>query len=175
LLFDPKKSEKLPDNKGCHHHIELKAAEDQLRMGPIYRLILEEEQLLKEYLDNLIREGKIRPSSSTTRSAILFIPKPNGKGLRLCVNYRSLNQNTVKDTIPLPTIQELQDWLNGVDTITKIDLKAGFHLIRMLLPNVKYTAFRTKFRLFKYTVMPFGLTNAPVTFQREINRILRPV
>jgi hypothetical protein len=72
-------------------------------------------------------------------------------------------------------MQELQDRLKGADFITKVDLKAGFHLIRMLLGHEKYTAFRTKFRLFEYTVMPFGLTNAPATFQREINRILRPV
>jgi hypothetical protein len=72
-------------------------------------------------------------------------------------------------------MQELQDRLKGAEYITKIDLKAGFHLIRMLLGHEKYTAFRTKFGLFEYTVMPFGLTNAPATFQREINRILRPV
>jgi len=72
-------------------------------------------------------------------------------------------------------MQELQDRLQGAITITKINLKAGFHLIRMLLSHKKHMAFRTKFGLFKYTVMPFGLTNAPTTFQREINRSIRPV
>jgi len=144
-------------------------------MGPIYQLTREEEKILKEYLHNMIKEGKIRPSSSPTGSPILFVPKPNGKGLRLCADYRHLNSHTVKDKTPLPIMDELNDRIRGADLITKINLKAGFHLIRMLLGHEKYTAFRTKFRLYEYTVMPFGLTNAPATFQREINRILRPV
>jgi len=175
LLFDPKESEKLPDNKGCDHRIELKTAEVNLRMGPIYQLTLEEECLLKEYLDKMIREGKVRPSSSAVGSLILFVPKPNRKGLKLCVDYRHLNQNMVKDKTSLPIMQELQDRPKGADINMKIDLKAGFHFIQMLLDHEKYTAFRMKFGLFQYTVMPFGLTNIPVTFQREINQILRPV
>jgi hypothetical protein len=80
LLFDPKESEKLPDNKGCDHRIELKTAEENLKMGPIYQLKLEEERLLKEYLNKMIREGKIRPLSSPRGSPILFVPKSSGKG-----------------------------------------------------------------------------------------------
>jgi hypothetical protein len=175
LLFDPKESEKLPDNKGCDHRIDSKTAEENLRMGSIYQLAMEEERLLKEYLDKMIRERKVRPSSSPVESPILFVPKPNGKGLRLCVDYRNPNQNTVKDKTPLPIMQELQDRLKGANFITKVDLKSGFHLIRMLLGHEKFTAFRTKFGSFEYTVRPFGLTNAAATFQREINRILRPV
>lgn len=144
-------------------------------MGPIYQLTLEEEGLLKEYLDEMIQKGKVRLSSSPIESPILFVPKPNRKGLRLCVDYWHLNQNTVKDKTALPIMQSLQDRLQGADLITKIDLKVGFHFVRMLLGQEKYTAFRTKFGLFEYTVMPFGLTNALATFQREINRILRPV
>jgi len=72
-------------------------------------------------------------------------------------------------------MQELKDRLNGADFITKIELKAGFHLIRMLLGHKKYTAFRTNYGFFEYTVMPFGLTNAAAIFQTEINQILRPV
>jgi len=175
LRFDPQESEKLPDNKGCDHRIEFKTAEENLRMEPIYQLTIEEERLLKEYLDKMIKEGKIRPSSSPIGSPILFVAKPNGKGLRLCVDYRHLNSNKIKDKTLLPIMQELQDRLRGADFITKVDLKAGFHLIRMMLGHEKFTAFRTKFGLFEYMVMPFGLTNAPATFQREINRILRPV
>jgi hypothetical protein len=144
-------------------------------MGPIYQLTLEDERLLKEYLDKMIREGMFRPSSSPMGSPILFVPKPNGKGLRLCVDYRHVNQNTVKDKTSLPIMQELQDRLKGAEYITKIDLKADFHIIRMLLGHEKYKVFRTKFGLFKYMVMPFGLTNALATFQREINWILSPV
>jgi hypothetical protein len=141
LLFDPKESEKLPDNKGCDHRIELKLPEDQLRMGPIYQLSLEEEKILIKYLEKMIAEGKIRQSSSSVGSPILFVPKPNGKGLRLCVDYRHLNQHTIKDETPLPIMDELKQRINGADFITKLDFKAGFHLMRMALGHEKYTAF----------------------------------
>jgi hypothetical protein len=74
LLFDPEEAEKLPDNKGCDHRIELLGPDDKPRMGPIYQLAVEEEKILIKYLDTMIREGKIRPSSSTVGSPILFVP-----------------------------------------------------------------------------------------------------
>jgi len=86
LLFDPEQLEKLPDNKGCDHHIELLGADDELQMGPIYQLSIEEEYLLIQYLNTMIKQGKIRPSSSTVGSTIMFIPKPNGSGLSLCID-----------------------------------------------------------------------------------------
>jgi hypothetical protein len=108
-------------------------------------------------------------------SRILFVPKPNGKGLTLCVDYRHLNDHTKKDKTPLPIMNELSRKMRDFDFITKIDMKAGFHLLRMAMRHEKFTAFRTKFGLFEYMVMPFGWTNARATFQREINRILRPL
>jgi hypothetical protein len=83
LLFDPEHAEKLPDHRGCDHRIELITSEDKLRMGPIYQVSQEEEKILVQYLETMIREKKIRPSSSSVGSPILFVPKPNGKGLRL--------------------------------------------------------------------------------------------
>jgi len=97
------------------------------------------------------------------------------KGLRLCVDYRHLNDHTKKDKTPLPIMDELSRKMRDCTHITKIDMKAGFHLMRMAMGHEKFTAFRTKFGLYEYMVMPFGLTNAPTTFQREINQILRPL
>jgi hypothetical protein len=149
LLFDPGEAEKLPDNKGCHHRIELKVPEDQVRMGPIYQLSIEEQKILIQYLEKMIKEEKVRQSSSPVGSPILFVRKPSGKGLRLCVDYRHLNKQTVKDKTPLPIMDELKQRINGANFITKIHCKAGFHLMRMALGHEKYTAFSTKFGLFQ--------------------------
>jgi len=175
LLFHPKESEKLLDNKGCDHRIELLGSDDKSRMGPIYQLSQEEEKLLVKYLDTMIKEGKIRPSNSTVGSPISFVPKPKGRGLHLCMDYRHLNDYMKKDRTPLPIMEELSARVSGATHITQVDLKSGFYLIRMALGHEKYTAFPTKFGLYEYLVMPLGLCNAPARFQREINRILQPL
>jgi len=175
LLFNPEHGEKLPDHRCCDHRIELTTTEDSLRMGPIYELSQEEEKILVRYLEKIIQEEKIRPSSSSVGSPILFVLKPNGKDLRLCVDYRHLNDHTQKDKTPLPIMDELSRNMRNCDFITKIEMEAGFHLMRMAMGHEKFTAFRTKFGLYEYMVMPFGLINAPATCQREMNRILRPL
>jgi len=142
-------------------------------MGPIYQLSRVEEMMLVEYLQKMIREKNIRPSSSPVRSSILLVPKPNGKALRLCIDYRHLNDNTKKVKNPLPIMDEVSRKMRDCYFITEINMKAGFHLMRMDMGHEKFTAFKTKFGLCEYMVMPFGLTKAPATFQREINRILR--
>jgi hypothetical protein len=121
------------------------------------------------------KEGKIRPSSSTVGSPILFVPKPNGRGLRLCIDYQHLNDYTKNDKTPLLIMEELSIRVKGADFITKVDPKSGFYLIRTMLVHKQYTPFCTKFVLYECMVMSFGLCNAPATFQREINRILRPL
>jgi hypothetical protein len=95
----------LPEKKASDYPIELKTAEKNLKMGPIYHSALQEEQLLNEYLDKMIRKGKVRPSTSPIGSPILFVPKPHGNGSRLCVDYQHFNQNRVKDETPLPVTQ----------------------------------------------------------------------
>jgi hypothetical protein len=121
-------------------------------MRSIYQLSLEEEKLLVKYLDTMSEEGKIRPSSSTIGSPILFVPKPNGRGVRLCINYRHLNDYTKKDKTPLPIMEELSACVKGATHITKINLKSGVYLIQMTLGHEKYTAFCTKFGLYEYSV-----------------------
>jgi hypothetical protein len=119
---------------------------------------------LVEYVDTMIKEGKIRPSSCTVGSPYLFVPKPNGRGFRLCIDYQHLNNYTKKDKTPLPILEELSAQVRGATPITKIDLKSGVYLIIMALGHEKYTAFRTKFGLYQYMVMPFGICNALATF-----------
>jgi len=147
LLFDPEHAEKLPDHCGCDHRIELITSEDKLRMGPIYQLSQEEEKILVEYLEKIIKVKKIRPSSSLVGSPILFVPNPSGKGLRLCVDYRHLNDHRKMDKTPLPIMDELSRKMRDCDFIMKIDMKGGFHLMRMAMGHENFTAFRTKLGL----------------------------
>jgi len=140
--------------------------------GPIYLLLEEELQVLQEWLKEMERTGKIRRSTSSAGSPILFVPKPHGRGLRLYVDYRALNRITIPNRYPLPLMQELQDRVQGAQWFTKMDLKNGFHLIRVREGDEWKTAFRTCYGLFEFQVMPFGLTNAPSTFQELMNHVL---
>jgi hypothetical protein len=137
-------------------------------MGPIYQFSQEEAKILVEYLEKMSRERKIRPSSSSVGSPIHFLTKPNGKGLRLCVDYRLLNNHTKMDKTPLPIMDELSRKMRYCDYITKIDMKAGFQLLRMAMGHEKFTAFRTKLGLYEYMVMPFGLTNSQQHFKERL-------
>jgi len=95
LLLEKNESEKLPNNTICTHYFELTSAEGTLRIGPIYHLTLEEEELRIEYLGTIIQEGEVRQLSKLLGSLTLCVPNPNGKCLRLCMNYRHLKQNTI--------------------------------------------------------------------------------
>lgn len=128
--------------------------------------------MLREYLDENLAKGFIRKSESLTGYPILFAPKKDGT-LRLYVDYRKLNDITVKNRYPLPNIGELQDRITGANWFTKIDLKGAYNLICMKEGEEWKTAFRTRYRHYKYLVMPFELTNAPATCQMMINDTLR--
>ncbi|KAK1911204.1 hypothetical protein P3342_011806 [Pyrenophora teres f. teres] len=102
----------------------------------------------------------------------MFVPKKDGK-LRLCVDYRKLNDITIKNRYPLPNITELRDRLSRAKIFTALDLRDGYYLIRIAKGEEWKTAFRSRYGHYEYTVMPFGLTNAPATFQELINNVLR--
>src|SRR6202048_4817365 len=104
----------------------------------------------------MLKTGKIRPSKSPAGSPILLVPKPNGRGLRLCVDYRGLNKITVLNRYPLPLMDELRDCVSGAKLFSKIDLKTGFNPIRIKKVDEWKTAFRTRYGLYEYLVMPFG-------------------
>ena len=125
---------------------------------------------LREWLDKQVAAGKIVKSNSSAGAPILLVAKPDGS-FRLCVDYRALNKVTIKNRYPLPLMTELRERLNKARIFTKLDLKNGYHLVRMANEDEEKTAFRTRFGLYHWRVMPFGLCNAPATFQSMMDSI----
>jgi hypothetical protein len=170
-LFEEELDTGLPEHSQWDHEICLKDGENP-KFYPIYNLNETQLTTLREYLENNLRKGYIRTSTSSAGYPVMFVPKKNGK-LRLVVDYRQLNGITHKDRTPLPLMTELRDRLHGKSWFTALDLRSAYNLIRVKEGEEWKTAFRTKFGLYEYLVMPFGLTNAPATFQRMINNVLR--
>jgi transposase InsO family protein len=159
----------LPPERGVEHEINLTPDAQPLHR-PIYHLSPVELAEMRAQLDVLLEKGFIQPSKSPWGSPVIFVPKKDG-GLRCCIDYRGLNQVTIKDRTPLPNMAELRDRLEGAQFFTKMDLREGYYNIRVRKEDIPKTAFRTRFGHFEFKVMPFGLTNAPATFMRLMNKI----
>ncbi|KAI3753681.1 hypothetical protein L2E82_25742 [Cichorium intybus] len=140
---------------------------------PPYRLAPSEMEELKRQLQELLELGFIRPSSSPWGAPILFVKKKDGS-MRMCIDYRELNKITIKNRYPLPRIDDLFDQLHGATYFSKIDLRSGYHQLRVQEADIPKTAFRTRYGHYEFLVMPFGLTNAPAVFMDLMNRVCRP-
>ncbi|XP_051197332.1 uncharacterized protein [Lolium perenne] len=125
---------------------------------------------LKKQLDDMLKKGLIRPSASPWGSPVIFVDKRDGT-IRLCVDYRKLNDVTIKNKYPLPKIEDLFDQMNGARVFSKIDLRTGYHQLKVRELDIPKTAFTTRYGLFEYTVMSFGLTNAPAYFMNLMNKV----
>jgi hypothetical protein len=137
----------------------------------MYPLSENELEVLREWIKEMLKNGKIQHSTSSAGAPILFVPKPGGRGLQLCVDYRGINRITIPNRYPLPLMQELQDRVRGAQYFTKMDLKSSFALIRIRQGDEWKTAFRTRYGLYEFNIMPFGLTNAHATFQDMMNHV----
>lgn len=170
-VFSEADAAKLPSDKVVH---EIKLLNDSVTppYGPLYPCSAKELDHLLRYLEEMQQKGWIRPSTSPAGAPILFVKKPDGS-LRVCVDYRGLNEITVKNRYPLPRIDEMLDRLVGARVFTKIDLRDAYHRIRIKKGDEWKTAFRTRYGHYEYLVMPFGLTNAPATFQSYIHETMR--
>ncbi|GJW86143.1 putative reverse transcriptase domain-containing protein [Tanacetum coccineum] len=150
---------------------------DRGRAAPVarapYRLAPSEMKELSEQLQELSDKGFIRPSSSPWGAPVLFVKKKDGS-FRMCIDYRELNKLTVKNRYPLPRIDDLFDQLQGSSIYSKIDLRSGYHQLRVREQDVPKTAFRTRYGHYEFQVMPFGLTNAPAVFMDLMNRVCKP-
>jgi hypothetical protein len=161
-LFEQPKQYVLPEHGKHDHQIPLQ--EGKLpTCKKTYQMSEKELQVLKEYIDEQLRLGKIRPSKSPAGHGVLFALKKDGS-LQLYVDYRPLNAITIKDHYPLPLIHEIQDQIRGTKWFTKLDITDAYNHIRIADGDEWKTAFRTKFGHFEYLVMLFGLTNAPASF-----------
>ncbi|MCO5568906.1 hypothetical protein L7F22_022608 [Adiantum nelumboides] len=166
-------SGELPPKQGDDDHaIELIPGSSPPNKLP-YRVSQAQQEEIMKQVNELVEKGMMRPSSSPFCSPVLLVHKKNGT-YRMRVNYRAINKITIKNRFLVPRIEDLFDKLQGSTYFSRIDLKSGYHQIRIVNEDILKTAFRTTFGLYEYPVMPFGLTNVPATFNRMMERIFRP-
>ena len=176
-VFSQQLANELPPHRpGIDHKIPLKrdrnGNEEPPPYGPLYGMNKEELLYLRKTLTDLLGKNFIRVSKSAAAAPVLLVRKPGG-GVRFCVDYRGLNELSVKDRYPLPLIRETLRNMAKARWFTKLDVIAAFHKIRIAPGEEWKTAFRTRYGLYEWNVTPFGLTGAPATFQRFINQTLQ--
>ncbi|GJR38899.1 putative reverse transcriptase domain-containing protein [Tanacetum coccineum] len=162
----------LPPARQVEFQIDLVPGAAPVARAP-YRLAPTKMQELSTQLQELSDRGFIRPSSSPWEAPVLFVKKKDGS-FRMCIDYRELNKLTVKNRYPLLRIDDLFDQLQGSRVYSKIDLRSGYHQLRVREEDIPKTTFRTRYGHYEFQVMSFGLTNAPAVFMDLMNRVCKP-
>ncbi|KAI3650144.1 hypothetical protein MP228_005001, partial [Amoeboaphelidium protococcarum] len=174
-VFDEKLANKLPPHRPYDCTIDLKMDSHPF-FGKVYSLTKEEDAALKEWLQIHLDKGFIRPSKSAHGAPCFYVKKPawtKDDKLRLCMDYRALNKDTIKNRNPLPLIAEVFRLMQKAKWFTTLDLIGAYYLLRMMAGHEHKTAFRTKYGSYEFLVMPFGLANAPAQFQTFMNELFK--
>jgi hypothetical protein len=159
----------MPPDREIEFVIELVPGTTPIFKRP-YRMVANQLVELKEQLQELLDKGSIRPSASPWGAPAIFVPKKDG-AQRMCVDYRSLNEVTIKNKYPLSRIDDLFNQLNRAYVFSKIDLQSGYHELKIWASDIPETTFITRYGLYEYTIMSFGLTNAPAYFIYMMNKV----
>jgi hypothetical protein len=165
----PDKIPDVPPEREVEFSIDLVPGTKPVSMTP-YRMSASELAELKKQLEDLLDKKFIRLSVSPWGAPVLLVKKKDGS-MRLCIDYRHLNKVTIKNRYPLPRIDDLMYQLVGARVFSKIDLRSGYHQIKIKDEDMQKTAFRTRYGHYEYKVMPFGVSNAPGVFMEYMNRI----
>ena len=162
----------LPPARACNHRIHLKPGTEPMAVQP-YRYPQLQKDELERQCEVMLQHGLIQYSTSPFSTPVLQVKKQDGTW-RFCVDYRALNWATVKDKLPIPVVKELLDELHSANFFTKLDLRSGYHQVRVYPADVHKTAFCTHHDHFEFLVMPFGLSNTPSSFHTLMNSVLKP-
>jgi hypothetical protein len=159
----------MPPDRDIEFIIDLVPGTPPISKRP-YRMPVNELAKLKKQIVELQLKGFIRPSSSPWGAPMLFIEKKDGTQW-MCVDYPSLNEVTIKNNYPLPWIEDLSNQMKGASVFSKIDLRSGYHQLKIRESDIPKIAFHTRYGLYEYTMMSFGLTNAPAYFMYLMNKV----